>query len=147
LGEQYPELRQALLAVGVPVAAKTRILRELFALHPVTPALARLLQLMLEQDDVNELPLVVEELERRVTEYHYLIVVEVTTATPLQEAQEQALRDAIRVHTDRKVQIEPRVDPNIIGGIVARVGSRVFDGSVARHLERLKARLVAGETL
>jgi F0F1-type ATP synthase delta subunit len=43
--------------------------------------------------------------------------------------------------------ITPKVDPALLGGVVAKVGSRVYDGSIARHLARIRARLVAGEQL
>ena len=45
-----------------------------------------------------------------------------------------------------QVQLETRVDPSIIGGAVARIGSTVYDGSVTTQLEKLKQRLVESET-
>jgi F0F1-type ATP synthase delta subunit len=47
----------------------------------------------------------------------------------------------------RKVKLDTRTDPAILGGVIAKVGSRVFDGSVTRHLARIRARLVAGQGL
>ena len=43
--------------------------------------------------------------------------------------------------TGKRIALDTRVDPSIIGGVVARIGSVVYDGSVARHLERLREKL------
>ena len=53
-----------------------------------------------------------------------------------------ALKDGLAKATGRQVQLENRVDPAIIGGAVARIGSTVFDGSITRQLERMHAALV-----
>ena len=46
--------------------------------------------------------------------------------------------------TGKQVSIDARVDPSIIGGVVAKIGSTVYDGSVARQLERLREQLESG---
>ena len=53
------------------------------------------------------------------------------------------LADALGKVTGRTVTVNARVDPAIVGGVVARVGSLVFDGSVVRQIERLRERLLA----
>jgi len=143
----HPDLRRALLNIGIPVAVKSAVLRDVLALQPVSPVVSRLLLLIIEHDDMNELTDVVEEFERRVMDFHRVVRVEVTTAAPLDAAREQGLREALTQVTGRAVRLDTRTDPSILGGIVAKVGSRVFDGSVTRHLARLRARLVAGQQL
>ena len=143
----HPELRQALLNVTLPLAIRTNILREVLKLYPVSRVLSRLLFLVLEHDDANELPMIVEEFERRVLDFHHVVRAQVTTAAPLDAARTEALREALGKVTGRNVRLDTRVDPSILGGVVARVGSRVFDGSVTRHLSRLRERLAAGQSL
>jgi F-type H+-transporting ATPase subunit delta len=143
----YPDLRKALLNVGLPLAVRTGILREVLALHPLSPIVARLLYLVLEHDDANELPMIMEDFERRVMDFHHVVRVEVTTAAPLDPGRSEALRAALAQVTGRDVRMDTRTDPSILGGVVAKVGSRVFDGSVTRHLERLRTRLAAEQAL
>jgi F-type H+-transporting ATPase subunit delta len=65
----------------------------------------------------------------------------VTTAIPLPADRRAALEKGIAEATRRTVSLSTRVDPSIIGGAVTRIGSTVYDGSVARQLERLRERL------
>jgi F-type H+-transporting ATPase subunit delta len=144
---EHPELRQALLNVTLPLAVRTGILREVFKLYPVSSVLERLFYLVLEHDDANELPMIVEEFERRVLDFHHVVRVEVTTAAPLDSSRSDALRAALEQVTGLNVRMETRTDPALLGGIVARVGSRVFDGSVTGHLARIRQRLTAEQML
>jgi F-type H+-transporting ATPase subunit delta len=66
---------------------------------------------------------------------------EVTSATPLPPETTERVRQALEQATGRKVRISVRTDPSLIGGIVARVGSTVFDGSVQARLDALRAQL------
>lgn len=141
---EHPDLRKALLNVTLPLAIRSGILREVLTVYPVSPVLSRLLHLVLENDDANELPMIVEEFERRVMDFHQEVRVKVTTAAPLDPTRTAALQDALAQVTGRNVRLDLDIDPSILGGIVARVGSRVFDGSVTRHLARVRERLTAG---
>jgi F-type H+-transporting ATPase subunit delta len=72
-----------------------------------------------------------------------IAIAEVTTAEPL-GAQEQALvRDRLARLVGKQVELRLKVDPSIIGGVVARVGDQLIDGSVVNQLRRLRARLAA----
>lgn len=63
----------------------------------------------------------------------------VTSAVPLSPAQLQQLSDALRsVLGSNKVSIDARVEPDILGGLVVKVGSRLFDSSVRSKLQRLQ---------
>jgi F-type H+-transporting ATPase subunit delta len=145
--EGHPDLREALTGVAVPVSAKAGIMRDLIRLQPVSPVVARLLLLMVEHDNVGELPLLAEDFERRVMDLYHIMRVEVTTAVPLDREREQALQQAAAGVSGQRVRLDVRVDPSLIGGVVARVGSRVFDGSIVRQLARVRERLVAGQAI
>jgi F-type H+-transporting ATPase subunit delta len=79
----------------------------------------------------------------RVLDDENVLQAEVITATALGPDEQQALQARLSAATSKQVTITPRVDPAIIGGVVARVGSVVFDGSVSRQLERLRQKLSA----
>ena len=65
-----------------------------------------------------------------------------TTATPIDPKRTEAIRSGLAKLTGRTVNIAAKVDPGIIDGVVARIGSTVYDGSVSRQLEKMKERLV-----
>jgi F-type H+-transporting ATPase subunit delta len=56
-----------------------------------------------------------------------------------------ALRDGLARATGRRVLLDVRVDPSIVGGAVARIGSTVYDGSVTMQLEKMKERLIGAD--
>ena len=143
----HADLRRALTSPGVPVSAKQSVVRELVALQPVSKVIARLLALIVENDDVDEIDEIVEQFEQRVLELHQVVRADITSAVPLSAEKVQAIEASLATASGARVVITPRVDPEILGGVVAKVGSRVYDGSIARHLERIRARLVAGEQL
>ena len=67
---------------------------------------------------------------------------EVRAAVELSSEQQQRLQKRLEQYTGKVVQIHAQVDASVRGGIVARVGDTVFDGSVSTHLERLRKCLV-----
>jgi F-type H+-transporting ATPase subunit delta len=142
LVEAHPDLLKVLLNAAIPASAKANVLRELFKLQPVTEVLARVLILLAERDQLIILPEITALYDERLLDFLQVVRAEVTTAEPLSPEHHQALEQGLAQATGRRVQMSTRVDPAIIGGLVARIGSRVFDGSVARHLARVRDQLV-----
>lgn len=66
---------------------------------------------------------------------------QVVTAVPLEAGAEKAIAEKLAVATRTKVLVERAVDPALLGGVVARVGSLVFDGSIRSQLEALRREL------
>jgi len=66
------------------------------------------------------------------------ITAEVTSARNLSDAQQSALLDALRSAVGSKVQLDLKVDPALIGGLVVKVGSRMIDSSLRSKLQRLQ---------
>jgi F-type H+-transporting ATPase subunit delta len=67
---------------------------------------------------------------------------EVTTAMPLPPGKVEAITRKLGEVTGKQVRVSSRVDPSIIGGVVARIGSIVYDGSVTGQLARMRQKLV-----
>ncbi len=63
---------------------------------------------------------------------------QVTSATALSDAQQRALVETLRAEVGSKVQVEVKVDPGLIGGLIVRVGSRMIDNSLRSKLQRLQ---------
>jgi F-type H+-transporting ATPase subunit delta len=146
LGE-YPDLRKALTSPGVPLGAKVGIMRELLRLQSVSKVVNRLLFLIVENDDVDELELIADAFEQRVLDFHQVVRAEVTSAEPLDAGHMLSLENAFTAVTGKRVILSVRVDPAILGGLVTQIGSRVYDGSVVRQLERVRERLRAQSAL
>jgi F-type H+-transporting ATPase subunit delta len=82
-----------------------------------------------------------EAYRERLRQHQQIVRAEVTTAVPLTDDRRAALEKGIAAATGRQVMLTTAVDPAIIGGAITRIGSTVYDGSVARQLERLKEQL------
>ena len=74
-------------------------------------------------------------------EEHKLLPVEVTSAIELDEALVRSIGDRIEERTGRRIELTSRVDPDIIGGLVLRVGNKVLDASIHGRLERLRRQI------
>jgi F-type H+-transporting ATPase subunit delta len=66
---------------------------------------------------------------------------EVRTAIPLDDEQRRRLTEALERATGKKIELKVIVDPSVVGGIVARVGDTVIDGSIRHRLEQLREAL------
>jgi F-type H+-transporting ATPase subunit delta len=117
---------------------KNAVLQVFFRKHGVDPGIGRFLELLVSLGHVGLLPTIVlayEEVER---ERRNELRAGVRSAFPLGEAEERDLAAALSAATGKKVLIETTVDPALIGGVVAEVGSVTYDASVKGYLERLQ---------
>jgi F-type H+-transporting ATPase subunit delta len=137
----HPTLAKVLLNPAVPVQRKRAAIVELTQQLAVTPVLAKLLMLLAERDRLVLLPDVLTTFRERLMDHQHVVRAEVTTAAPLEAGQAEAIEQRLAQVTGRTVKIVTRVDEGIIGGLVARIGGTVFDGSVTRQLEKIKERL------
>ena len=78
---------------------------------------------------------------QRLLDHQNVVRAEVTTAVPLSADLARDIERSLARATGRTVSMSTRIDPSIIGGIVARVGGTVYDGSITNHLQRMKQRL------
>jgi F-type H+-transporting ATPase subunit delta len=135
-------LGRVLAHPAIPAGRKRAVVDELIGrAGAVAPPLARTLQLLADRDRLGLLPDLAEAYAERLMQHQQVLRAEVTTAVPLPDDQLAEIANGLSTATGRKVTMTTRIDPAIIGGAVARIGSTVYDGSVARQLERLKERL------
>ncbi len=99
--------------------------------------------LLIERGRFGLIPQIYASFHERLLERRGIAVGEVTTAVPLDEEELAAVHRQLRVITGKDVEIRQRVDPEIIGGIIVRVGDQLLDGSVINRLRRLREQLVA----
>ena len=111
----------------------------------VQPQTRNLVKLLIERDRAALIPEIREIFDDEVRTERGVAVAIVTTADPLTEAERDLVREKLESMTGKTVELVLRVDPEIIGGIVIRIGDQVIDGSVRNKLERLRARLISGQ--
>ena len=140
--DEQPLLKKVLLNPAVPVQRKRAAVVELLARAGLKPMVSKLLVLLAERDRLVLMPDLVASYRDRLADYRKIVRAEVTTATPLAPDRVQEIQKRLTGVTGRSVTLRTRVDRSIIGGLVARVGSVVYDASVTRQLQKLKERLV-----
>ena len=111
------------------------------AIDGLSGEVRRLLLLLADRDRLHLLDEITELYGERLMQHHKVVRAEVTTAIPLNDAARTALTSALSRATDSRVELTEHVDPEMIGGVTAKVGSLVFDASVTTQLERLRQQL------
>ena len=139
--KRYPTLAKVLLNPAVPVPRKRAAVAELLAQARLSPILSKLIALLADRDRLVLLPDLLAAYRDRLLDHRHVVRAEVTTAAPVDAGRVQAIQNSLAKVTGRTVTMATKVDPSIIGGLVARIGSTVYDGSVTRQLERMKERL------
>jgi F-type H+-transporting ATPase subunit delta len=104
--------------------------------------LAKLVVILAEKDRLTLLPGIARAYVTRVMDHLKIVRGEVITAIPLAPEKLRVLEAGLAKATGRKVMLEARVDPSIIGGVVTRLGSTVYDGSVTTQLLKMKQSLI-----
>lgn len=135
--ESNHELKQALADQSIDRAERIKILEELIG-DKVLPHTLSLIAFVVEQGRARQLPQILDELAALAAEARESVVAEVRTAVPIDEKQKKALAEALSKATKKKVEVKNIVDPSILGGVSAKIGDTVIDGSVRRRLEQLK---------
>jgi len=134
-------LGKVLLNPAVPAPRKRAAMVALVKSAGSLPVVGKLLVLLAERDRLVILPDLLAAYRDRLLEYQKIVRAEVTTATRLEPGRSAAIEKSLAKATGKTVRLSMHVDPNIIGGLVARVGDTVYDASISRQLERIKQRL------
>jgi F-type H+-transporting ATPase subunit delta len=127
----------------VPLQRKEKALRDLVG-PKVLPTSLNLALLIVQRGLVDLMPNIAAELRQMVLDYKNQAVAEVTTAAPMDEKQQALVKQALELQTGKTILLQTRVNPDILGGVVARVGDQVIDGSVQQRLQVLKRQLLNG---
>lgn len=125
----------------IPYDQKRRVLNALIERTGVRPTTSNFLQVLLQNHrlaDLHEINRVfTQELDRR----SGVVFAHVTTARPVSEVTQQALHAQLSELTNSNVRLQFAVDEELLGGIVTRVGSTVYDGSVRNRLDRIREQM------
>lgn len=135
--ETNHELKQALSDQGIDRAQREKVLDALLS-DKVSPHTLSMLQFIVGQGRARQLPQILGEVSEIAAEARNSVVAEVRSAVPLDDSQRDALQKALSKATGKNVTVKVLVDPSVIGGLVAKVGDTVIDGTVRRRLEQLR---------
>lgn len=136
-----PELRGALFRPLHPAAERKAALAALADHLGASALLRNFLQFLIDQRRLIDFATIHAEFERLADEAGGRLRAEVISASPLAEPQVERLRDALARKSGREVAVEVSLDASLLGGVVAKVGDLVFDGSLRTQLRQLRTSL------
>ena len=139
------ELHDVFASPTVSQTDKLRVLEALIARTRTGQMTANLLRTMLSHYRLHHLAAVYEQFRREMNERNGLIVAEVTTAAEVGAAEQAKLGRTLEQMTGKQVEFKFKTDASLIGGLVTRIGSIVYDGSVRSQLQEIKERLKQGD--
>jgi F-type H+-transporting ATPase subunit delta len=145
--EREPELRDALLNPIHSREDRRKLLLRMIDLLQLPLLVSNLLQLLLDKHRLNVVDGVAQAYQEMVDEVENVSRARVKAAIVLDDATQDRLRQVLSKLTGSTVVMEVEEDPNIIGGIVAKVGDLVLDGSVRSQINTLRESLIKGEVL
>lgn len=138
--EKEHQLRQTLTDIAVPFEGKEQLIDDLLG-EKSSAHTVNILKFIVGQGRSRELVEIADELARIAEEESKREIAEVRVAMPITDEQEAQLSKALSQATGKNVSVKTVVDPSIIGGVQARVGDVVIDGSVRGKLELLREKL------
>ena len=144
LAELFAEsqpLRDALLTPLHPVDERKAVLEAVSESVGVSASVRNFYSFLLDQRRLVDFAGIREEYIRLADEDAGLLTAEVVSASLLDDRRKDRLRRALSERTGREVQLDIVVDPDLIGGAIAKVGGMVFDGSLRAQLVQLRASL------
>ena len=139
------ELFEAFRSPAIAHASKEKVLENLIAKTKPTKTTANFLRVLLRNSRLTDIGSINERFSDVLDERNGLISAEVTSARPLSETDKAELqKNLARLTGGRQVNLNFNIDENIIGGVITRVGSTIYDGSVKTQLQELRDKLVNG---
>ena len=126
----------------IPYERKRSVLEELIKRTRPRPTTANFLKVLLQNHRLAELSEVNAQFAQELDRRSNVVTAQVTTARPLTSDAQEALRAKLGELTGSTVRLQFEVDEDLIGGVVTRIGSTLYDGSVRGQLEQIKQRMV-----
>ena len=139
--ESSSELKEVFANPTIAYDEKQKVLEALITRTRVRSTTASFLRVLLRNQRLAQLKDVAERLNLVLDERSGVVSANVTTARPLPEDMKNTVREALAAATGRTVRVSFTTDETIIGGLVARIGSTIYDGSVQSRLDRLSDEL------
>ena len=141
--ETSTDLRGALLNPAVSPSRKRAVVSKLTAPLGISNKIRNFLYVVIDHRRVHEIPSIVEAFERFIDDHSGFVRASVSSAKDLTDGQKASLQAQLTCMAGRTAKVDFQTDPSLVAGVVARIGSTVYDGSVRGQLERLRAELLS----
>ena len=139
--DDHDALKLLVVNPAIPAPKKSAILgkiSEIIDIHDVT---RRFIDLLAEKQRLDHLSLIAKVYGELVDEHLGVVTAQITTSVPLNPGQVAELEASLRRATGGEVRLSRHTDPELLGGVITRIGDTVYDGSVKGYLERIRERL------
>lgn len=143
--DREPELKNALLNPVYGMEERRQLLLRMLELLQVSPLLGNFLKLLFDKHRLGAVIGISQAYQQLIDALENIKRARIKAAIPLDEATQDRLRQSLEQLTGSTIIMELEEDPTILGGIVARVGDLVLDGSVRTQLNTLRESLMRGE--
>ncbi|MBN1160851.1 MAG: ATP synthase F1 subunit delta [Dehalococcoidales bacterium] len=137
------DLLAALESPRIKFEDKSKFLNK--RLKKINPLVMNLLLLLITKSDIGIIAEIAREYQLLLNDYRGIKPADVLTALPIEKKDEKELARKLGKMVDAKVELKSRVEPEILGGLVVRVGGKLLDGSTRSKLVALKKELATGE--
>jgi len=135
------ELETTLASPAIRRAERKKILDAIMQRIGVTPTTTNLMYLLLDGERMASVPAIARELDRMIEAKAGRIAAEIVSAKPLDPAQLSQITASLEKLSGKKVSVTHREDADLLGGVVAKVGDTVYDGSLRTQLRNMRDEL------
>ncbi|MEO8074657.1 MAG: ATP synthase F1 subunit delta [Acidobacteriota bacterium] len=138
------QLQQAFSNPSIAQENKEKVLENLIEKTRPTRTTANFLRVLLRNSRLTEISEINERFDSVLDERSGIVSAQITSARPISDSGKTELETNLNKLTGKKISPNYIVDESIIGGIITRIGSTVYDGSIKTKLEELKLQLING---
>lgn len=135
------ELQQVLTSPALKKSDRRKVIDAILQRIGVVTTTRNAVYLLLDGERLGELPMISRELDRMIEEKAGRVSAEVVSAKPLDPSQLSQITAALEKLSGKKVSVSSRQDADLLGGVVAKVGDTVYDGSLRTQLRTLRDEL------
>ena len=140
-----PEVKDGLTNRLYPADVRTKVMAEVVKAAGMSEIMSNFLNLLAEKDRASVLPEIAETFQAMVDDVRNVCQGTVVSATELPTALQDKTKETLEKITGKQIVLTTEIDPSIIGGIIAKVGDLVLDGSIKTQLEGLKESIKGSE--
>jgi F-type H+-transporting ATPase subunit delta len=141
--QESPELRTALLTPAIQTSRKRAVMAKLLERIGASPLVRNFVYVVIDHRRIGAIGDIREAFELQLDERLGFVRAEVSSAAPLNAQLSAGLESRLSKLTGKRMRLRFEVDPALLGGVVARIGSTVYDGSVRGELRELGRKLAA----
>ena len=139
--KESPELRSALTNPAIGRSERKKVIDALLARIGSQPHTKNLVYLLLDGERLAELPAISREVDALIEAQAGRVTAEVTSAKPLDPQDLSKIQASLEKLSGKQVVVEQKQDPDLLGGVIAKVGDKVYDGSLRTQLRSIRDEL------